>query len=76
MAKAAKHAKLAWVKEGGAWGAERFSIRQSGRPGLWEVYEDQGGIFPAFLGYGSTITAAKAIAQAFADAETLRGEGG
>lgn len=76
MAKAARLPKLKWVKansRSGGWGAGRFSVWKSGHK-RWVVYMDRE-VRP-FLGFGSTVTEAKRIAQAFADSETLRGEGG
>lgn len=74
MAKA-KHPKLKWTTQGdgdrvaGAFAVLR-SIGRPGMPGMWKAYKLGGRV----LGFGHTVAEAKAIAQAFADAETLRGE--
>lgn len=74
MAKAARLPKLKWKPfADGEYVAGRVAVAKSVfRPGLWAAYRIGG---PA-LGFGSTVAEAKAIAQAFADSETLRGEGG
>lgn len=72
MAKAARLPKLRWVKNGpDHQDAGRFGLVRSAKPGLWTAYKCAP--FDT-LGYGRSIAAAKRIAQAFADAETLRGE--
>lgn len=79
MAKA-KHPKLEWREDGdgdwivaGAHGATwRFGIVPSPcYAGFYRLFRGA-----ELLGYARTVDSAKAIAQAFADAETLRGEGG
>lgn len=75
MAKA-KLPELKWVKadsHSGGWSAGRFSVWKTGHK-RWVVYMDR--YVRPHLGFGCTVTEAKAIAQAFADSETLRGEGG
>lgn len=72
MAKA-KHPKLRWKEnDGGDRVAGLFTIVQSiSRPGLLTVFKRS-----VLLAYVYDLNQAKAIAQAFADSETLRGEGG
>lgn len=72
MAKA-KHPKLKWAKDlWGFWRADpdgqRYEVEKVEH--RWEVTSEAG-----FLGEHPRLDGAKAIAQAFADAETLRGEG-
>jgi len=76
--------KLKWVKEGAS---DDFVVRDEEERLLWHVFRsdllrepmwvvyDVGGV-GRHRGYARTVEEAKAIAQAFADAETLRGEGG
>ena len=73
MAKAVKLPKLKWVKDGDRdWIAGQFSVARSiSCLGLWAVMRNG-----KCLCYAVDASDAKAIAQAFADAETLRGEGG
>lgn len=75
MAKAAKHPKLRWetVTARQYWAGPFRVARSGGFPGLWMISRPG---FGGLLGYACTVAEAKAIAQAFADSETLRGEGG
>ena len=76
MAKA-KHPKLKWEELDGGWLA-----KQADEAPVFRVFQSL--IFPELIavvsaegitiGYGNKLAAAKAIAQAFADSETLRGE--